>query len=234
MASKPSMPRSREQRWSEQDHQRWRYHRRLLDYQSHDSNLKLPFVICTLGDHQYLWIIKVHIVIWNNFVTAIYLLHQRPHFLLKILLDHRRLGGSSKSLHSFETSCCWYQKWLLIASLHNAPAVFHILLHLLIHCALRYSLTTLLPLKKLSTQVELNNKPNIWWIKFCITSYQTYPVIVFNLEVQNMPRDTCQWLRHLILTTQSIILPVRVKLGVIYIKIVNVCSVCSRHLAARF
>ena len=118
-----SMHRSSEQRWSEQDHQRWRYHRRLLDYQSHDSHLKLPFVICTLGDHQYLWIIKVHIVIWNNFVTAIYLLHQRPHFLLKILLDHRRLGGSSKSLHSFETSCCWYQKWLLIASLHNAPAV---------------------------------------------------------------------------------------------------------------
>ena len=59
-----------------------------------------------------------------------------------------------------------------------------------------------------------------------IISYQTYPVIVFDLEVHNMPRDTCQWLRHLILTTQSIILPVKVKLGVIYIKIANVCSVC--------
>ena len=110
MASKPSMPRSREQRWSEQDHQRWRYHRRLLDYQSLDSHLKLPFVICTLGDHQYLWIIKVHIVIWNNSVTAIYLVHQRPHVLLKTLLDHWIVGGSSKSLHSYETSCCWYQR----------------------------------------------------------------------------------------------------------------------------
>ena len=116
---KPSMHRSREQRWSEQDHQRWRYHRRLLDYQSHDSHLKLPFVICTLGDHQYLWIIKVHIVIWNNFVTTIYLVHQRPHFLLKILLDHRRLGGSSKSLHSFETSSCWHKKQLLIATIFS-------------------------------------------------------------------------------------------------------------------
>ena len=45
-----------------------------------------------LGNHQYLWIIKVHIVIRNNFVTAVYLVHQRPHFLLKILLDHRRRG----------------------------------------------------------------------------------------------------------------------------------------------
>ena len=83
------------QRWSEQDHQRWRYHRRLLDYQSHDSHLKLPFVIRTLGDHQYLWIIQFHIVIWNYFLTAIYFVHQRPHFFLKILLDHQRLGGSS-------------------------------------------------------------------------------------------------------------------------------------------
>ena len=49
-----------------------------------------------------------------------------------------------------------------------------------------------------------------------------------------MPRDTCQWLRHLILTTQSIILPVKVKLGVLYIKIANVCSVCKRHLAASY
>ena len=49
-----------------------------------------------------------------------------------------------------------------------------------------------------------------------------------------MPRDTCQWLRHLILTTQSIILPVKVKLDVIYINFIDVCSECQRHLAASF
>ena len=69
---------SREQRWSEKDH------------------LKLPFVIRTLGDHQYFWIIKVHIVIWNNFVTTTYLVHQRPHFHLKMLLDHHGLEGIFK------------------------------------------------------------------------------------------------------------------------------------------
>ena len=83
VASKPSIPRSREQRWSDQNHQRWRHHPRLLDNQSHYSHLKLPFVIRTLGNHQYFWIIHIHIVIWNNFVTAIYVVHQRPHFLLK-------------------------------------------------------------------------------------------------------------------------------------------------------
>ena len=53
---------------------------------------------------------------------------------------------------------------------------------------------------------------------FCnfIVSNQTYPVIVFVLKVRNILRDICQSLRHLILTTQLIILPIiKVKLGVI-------------------
>ena len=56
--------------------------------------------------------------------------------------------------------------------------------------------------------------------------------MVFVLEAKNnMLRDTCQWLRHLILTTQSIILPVRVKLGVIYIKIIKNCKCLQCMLA---
>ena len=38
----------------------------------------------------------------------------------------------------------------------------------------------------------------------------------------------------LIPITQSIILPIKVKLGVIYINIIDVCSECQRHVAASF
>ena len=38
----------------------------------------------------------------------------------------------------------------------------------------------------------------------------------------------------LIPITFAIILPIKVKLGVIYINIIDVCSECQRHLAASF
>ena len=53
-----------------------------------------------------------------------------------------------------------------------------------------------------------------------------HPIMVFVLEVNNIVRDTCQWLSHLMTISQSIILPIKVKLDVIYINIVHVCSVC--------
>jgi len=117
MASKPSMPRSREQRWSEQDHQRESYHRRLLDYQSQDSHLKLSFVIRTLGDHQYLWIIIVYFVIWNNFVTAIFLVHQGQHFLLKYFWIIKDWGDLQNHYIHLRPPVADIRKRLLIASL---------------------------------------------------------------------------------------------------------------------
>ena len=50
--------------------------------------------------------------------------------------------------------------------------------------------------------------------------------MVSALEVFDMPQDTCQRLKHLISTRQPIILPTKVKVGVKYFNIVDVCSVC--------
>ena len=47
----------------QQDHQRWKYHRRLLDYQSPFFQLKFPFDHRIPGIIKFLWNIKVHTLI---------------------------------------------------------------------------------------------------------------------------------------------------------------------------
>ena len=61
---------------------------------------------------------------------------------------------------------------------------------------------------------------------YVVVRYHIHPFMVFVLEVNNLLRDTCQWLRHLMPIRQSIILPIKVELGVIYNNTVDVCSVC--------
>ena len=67
-----------------------------------------------------------------------------------------------------------------------------------------------------------------------VVTYNIHPVMVLILEVYYIVLYTSQWLRYLISIIQSIMLPVKVKVGVIYINIVVVSSVCQRHLAAGF
>ena len=45
-----------------QDHRRWRYHRRRLDFQSSF----ISFRSSNTWGHQILWLIKVHTFIWND------------------------------------------------------------------------------------------------------------------------------------------------------------------------
>ena len=54
-----------------------------------------------------------YIVIWNNFVTTTYLVHQRPHFHLKMLLDHHGLEGIFK-IQTFD--------WKLLLLILKVPA----------------------------------------------------------------------------------------------------------------
>ena len=56
-------------KWSKQDHRRWRYHRRLLDYQSPFFQLKYPLDHRIPGFIKFLWIIKAHTFIWNEPMT---------------------------------------------------------------------------------------------------------------------------------------------------------------------
>ena len=67
----------------QQDHRRWRYHRRLLDYQSPFFQLKYPLV------HRIPGIIKF---LWNDPQTIRSWKIMKENFNLKILLDHKSSG----------------------------------------------------------------------------------------------------------------------------------------------
>ena len=86
---------------------------------------------------------------------------------------------------------CWYQKRLLFAYIVTFNVVIMI-------TKLGYSLRTLLSLQKLSN-IPWFNSWNLLLIGEDVVRYQAYPVFVFVLKVNEMLKDTCQWLRYLIL-----------------------------------
>ena len=69
-------------------------HLKLLDYQRHTSNWNPLWIIDYLRIIEFLWIIKVHTSIWNDYQRLkdhqLFMDHKRQQFHLKILLDQIR------------------------------------------------------------------------------------------------------------------------------------------------